>query len=495
MLKNTITQITLLCFILVIALFSTSVAPLLTTWLIDAGTYSHGFLLLFISGYLVYTSLPEIASRPLKPNRQLATFILGVSLTWSAAEIAQIQVVQQLTLPLLIWLSIAFLAGINAAKYLLIPVFCLYFAIPIWDVFTPALQTITVAATENILNLFNIPVIINGNLITIPSGIMEVAGGCSGLNYLLTSISLALIYSHVLGQNWAGVSLTVLLSIFSALIANWVRVSSLVLIGHASEMQHSLINNHHTFGWVIFAAFLVPLFGLLLPFLHRFPNLHRANQHTSQAAKQRTTIGTTDIAILFSCLACGPLLILVITALPTKEAQTITLDYATSHPQNAKPYQWQPDFPNTDQTINISHQWHQHPAVSHIYFYGYQKQSHELVGHYNHLYTDNGWRVKSNSIITPIATTPYRRAILHHPRAGKRLFYYRYYVGGYTATSDLIAKLYQLISIASWRTDASLIGTSIACASDCSNEHLALEDKVSPQLLSLAAAIEIALHP
>lgn len=51
---------------------------------------------------------------------------------------------------------------------------------------------------------------------------------------------------------------TIFIAAALGLLANWLRIYILVLIGYHTEMQSSLMNDHETFGWVVFAFILIP---------------------------------------------------------------------------------------------------------------------------------------------------------------------------------------------------------------------------------------------
>jgi exosortase/archaeosortase family protein len=51
---------------------------------------------------------------------------------------------------------------------------------------------------------------------------------------------------------------TLIVAITLGLIANWLRIYLLVLIGYHTEMQSSLMRDHETFGWILFACLLMP---------------------------------------------------------------------------------------------------------------------------------------------------------------------------------------------------------------------------------------------
>ena len=140
------------------------------------------------------------------------------------------------------------------------PCFFLIFLVPVWGVLTPYLQELSTRAVSIIMNYTGIPTYVEGNLITIPPGVFEIAGGCSGLRYLLVSLSISslFIFLHIKKFSHGFWFLTA--AILGALLINWIRITALIAIGYFTDMESNLMHDHNDFGWYLYVPFLIALF-------------------------------------------------------------------------------------------------------------------------------------------------------------------------------------------------------------------------------------------
>jgi len=102
-----------------------------------------------------------------------------------------------------------------------------------------------------------IEVLIQDVYITIPVGTFKVANGCSGLRYFLVALTVVILFCFRFlktPQSWIKLGLYAVLLSF---LTNWVRIGYLVYVGHVSNMQDPMIEDHNMLGWFIF---IVPVF-------------------------------------------------------------------------------------------------------------------------------------------------------------------------------------------------------------------------------------------
>lgn len=134
----------------------------------------------------------------------------------------------------------------------------LIFTIPIWSELTDTLVNLSSIVVGHAVKLSNITVLLDGSSLFLPSGTIYIADGCSGIRYLIISLLMGYILI-LLNQYKLRVAIATLIAACAlGLIANWLRIYLLVLIGYHTEMQSSLMHDHETFGWVLFACLLVP---------------------------------------------------------------------------------------------------------------------------------------------------------------------------------------------------------------------------------------------
>src|ERR1700730_3413960 len=124
------------------------------------------------------------------------------------------------------------------------------------------LQLVAAKWAAALLELVRVPVLLEGNLLTLARKQLDVAEACSGIRSLLSLVTLAIIYGYLLeSRKWARVVL-VCAAVPIAVAANSFRVFGTgLLVQHGDE--NGAEGFYHTVsGLVIFAVALVMLFAL-----------------------------------------------------------------------------------------------------------------------------------------------------------------------------------------------------------------------------------------
>ena len=238
-------------------------------WTENNHTYSHGYVLLAFSIYAMY-----IDRRWLIPSPSFSACLLGlvIGALWFAAVSVQVRLVQQMLVPVIIFYLLISIVGFRNAFKAAVPVFSLYLAIPVADFFLDPLQDLTTFIVSIFVRLSGITAFIDGYDIHLPYGVMRIADGCAGLNYMLAGVCMGVFYGYLNLQMWRHKVFALLLIAIFALVGNWIRVYLLIMIGYYSEMQSSLVHEHGFFGWVTFAILLAIYFFLMEWFTRKYTN-------------------------------------------------------------------------------------------------------------------------------------------------------------------------------------------------------------------------------
>lgn len=147
-------------------------------------------------------------------------------------------------------------------KKTIFPAFFLVFMMPIWGGLVPILQGISTAVVSVLMSLTSIPIYVEGNVISIPNGVFEIAGGCSGLRYFLVSSAISSLYIYLYLKRAKSAAIFAFTALFGALVVNWIRILALILIGYFTNMESSLMQDHNNFGWFLYLPFMFGLFQL-----------------------------------------------------------------------------------------------------------------------------------------------------------------------------------------------------------------------------------------
>ena len=224
----------------------------------DGTTYVHGSLLLAVSLWLVWRNgiNRPVLVLDLQPAAAVLLFICGVTWAWSVQ--AGIGILAMLLLLLTAVLAALTFFGQEGFRRSVFPVLLLVFATPLWGSFNGLLQSATVGAVQFGLLLAGIPVAFEGNRVDLASGSFEIAGGCSGLHFMISALAIAALLGELNHDTLRRRCKLLALAVGMALIMNWLRVFLIILIGQLTQMQHYIVaTSHYEFGWALFAAMLV----------------------------------------------------------------------------------------------------------------------------------------------------------------------------------------------------------------------------------------------
>lgn len=247
----------LLLFVIVAA--NIPIAETLARYSFDDGTYSHAYLIPFITLYLYFNLAKyRLIQYRVTPNI-FALGLLGLScFGLFVATNAQISTIY--------WLAYVaiFVFTVNAifkfSWYAIFPAAYLIFIVPVWGALITVLQNISTYVVTFLMGFSGIPTYVEGQIITIPAGVFEIADGCSGLRYFIVSLAISSLFIFLYIKNTKKAILFISVAIAGALVTNWIRITALILIGEYTNMQSPLMEDHNTFGWYLYIPFMVGLF-------------------------------------------------------------------------------------------------------------------------------------------------------------------------------------------------------------------------------------------
>ena len=223
----------------VVALFTLAYLPalqmLVEKWA-DSEEYSHAFLTLPIILYMVWTKrqiLSEIESR--YPSLGLLLILLS-SLLYLFALLTEVHTIIALSTYLTIVGCLVYLFGVTIIKELFTPLLLLLILIPVPEQLfiklTFPLQLKVSQASEFIIRIFGIPLLREGNLMTIPEKTFEVVDACSGLRSSISLLTLSVIMGYYMVQKIPSKLILLAASIPTAIAVNIFRVSIMILVYH-----------------------------------------------------------------------------------------------------------------------------------------------------------------------------------------------------------------------------------------------------------------------
>lgn len=273
--------------VVAILAYENGTAFLLSKWLdFDHGAYNHGFLLLLVTLYLLYSEVDiarDISRRLNYIGFVAAAFFLILASALEAISVVGLQIIAFYFFVVFLILAVF---GEKILKKAIVPIGLMLFAMPIWDGLGPILQRITLEMSYLMVKAAGIPVFKDGFYLMIPAGNFEVAAGCSGFSYFMAAFPLAIFYAATHFKNKMRFFLVVGAIVIASIVANWMRVFIIIVAGHMTDMQHYFVTvEHFNLGWFIFAFMFVALLFLF----KKIPDERRAR----------------DVANMNECLVAG----------------------------------------------------------------------------------------------------------------------------------------------------------------------------------------------
>jgi exosortase A len=236
-----------------------TVQSLIAIWT-RSDTFAHGFLIVPISAWLVWNRREHLAAVDVRPNFLVLPLLPLVGFGWLLGHLAGAAIVQQYSLLLMIVLLVWTILGNQVVRALAFPLFFLAFAVPVGDFLLPPLMEHTADFTIFALRLTGIPVHREGLFFTVPSGNWSVVEACSGLRYLIASLTVGVLYAHLTYRSFMRRAVFIAAAVAVPIVANWLRAYMIVMIGHLSSMKYAVGFDHLIYGWLFFGLVMLILF-------------------------------------------------------------------------------------------------------------------------------------------------------------------------------------------------------------------------------------------
>ncbi|MEP6557634.1 MAG: exosortase A [Burkholderiales bacterium] len=223
-------------------------------------TFAHGFFIAPISLWLIWRQRERLAAATpvVSPIWALPLLLLGV--TWWIGYVTAANVVVQFSFVGMLIAGVFLTLGWSVARLILFPLMFLLFAVPFGEFLLPLLIEKTADFTIWALRLTGVPVYREGNNFQIPSGAWSVVEACSGVRYLIASITVGALFAYLNYRSWKRRLVFVAVSIAVPVIANWVRAYMIVMLGHLSDNRIATGVDHLVYGWVFFGIVISIMF-------------------------------------------------------------------------------------------------------------------------------------------------------------------------------------------------------------------------------------------
>jgi exosortase D (VPLPA-CTERM-specific) len=237
--------------------FHSGVAELVHRWS-SQEEYSHGFLIPFVSVWLLWSRRDALRSGIGQPSWLGLVLILLAALMNLIGDLSAIFILSQVGFVVALAGIALAIGGYSLLRVVLVPIIFLLFAIPlpyfIDAILTLQLQLVSSELGAFVIHLFQIPVYLDGNIIDLGNYKLQVVEACSGLRYLYPLLSLSFLAAYLFQAPIWQRAVVFLSAVPITIGMNSLRIGLVgVLVSHWGIAQAEGVL--HLFeGWVIFIA-------------------------------------------------------------------------------------------------------------------------------------------------------------------------------------------------------------------------------------------------
>ncbi len=426
-----------------LALYGDTAAAMAAIWW-RSDTYAHGMLVAPIVVYMLATRREELARLTPHPAWGGVMALLALACGWAFAGAAEVGVVQQFALVMMIPALVWALMGAQLVRAAAFPLAYLLFAVPVGESLVVPLQDFTAAFTVRALQFTGIPVFWEGHFITIPSGNFEVAEACSGIRYLIASAALGCLYAYLSYRAlWRRLAF-ILLALVLPVIANGIRAYGIVMIAHLSDMKLATGVDHIVYGWLFFG--LVVLFMFWLGRLWMEP-LAAAPAPVAAVAGGPLRPPFTAAGLALLALAVGLLLALRVAHVAPVAVPALAAPQVPGWQDRGPAADWTTHYPGAARELKRRYVAGDGGARVELFVAAYAgaRGDGTLVSSTNLVYDPAQW-IHAGDARLELAT-PQGPLVLHEQRLihgdARRTVWYWYQLGARTETRPVVAKLLQ----------------------------------------------------
>jgi exosortase A len=270
-------------------------------------TFAHGFLILPIAIWLVWTRRELLAAVQPEPAWWVALLIIPPGMAWLLAWLVDVVVGQQLALVAILIVGSWAILGHRLAGVLAFPLFFLFFAVPMGEGLIAPMMEFTATSTVWLIKMSGIPVYREGLMFALPTGSWSVVEACSGVRYIIASVTVGVLYAYLTYRSWTRRVIFVLVSAIVPVFANTLRAYIIVMLGHFSNMKIATGADHLIYGWVFFGIVIFVMFWLGSFFREdQLAAIQDDSQgqevHNQSDGSHRSLVGTLLIALVIASL-------------------------------------------------------------------------------------------------------------------------------------------------------------------------------------------------
>jgi EpsI family protein len=291
--------------------------------------------------------------------------------------------------------------------------------------------------------LIGVPSHIEGTLVVMPNGIIEVAHGCSGQAFFTVGLAVAALLGELEGATLVRRAVLFLVLGALAVLSNWLRVLVIIDAGYTTNMRHVLVSRgHFVFGWVLFTVVLVTAVWFLA-------RAARPGPQDPQPSSGPRSIGTgmETYAAAVAALIAMPLVVYIFVAARDEQAPPLAFRAPVGQGEWRGPLSpvgkgWQPEFVGDHSQWYFAYQNMSGHNVELVAIgYPLQEQGRELVNEENALLGATATSMTAEGRVK-LDEGSYVESMGTDGQGRRWLVWYVYDIGGHEFVSPLMSQLW-----------------------------------------------------
>ena len=437
----------------ILALYRETAMSMVEIWS-RSETFTHAFLVPPISLWLIWRIRSSVALVPPRPSVWPLLALAGAGVVWLLGELAAVGVLSQFALTTMLVLAVPAVLGLPVTRRVIFPLAFLYFAVPFGEFAMPQMMEWTANVTVLGLRMSGIPVYREGLHFVIPSGNWSVIEACSGVRYLIASVTVGTLFAYLSYHSLKRRLIFVVVSFVVPVIANWVRAYMIVMLGHLSGNKLAAGVDHLIYGWLFFGIVIMAMFWIGARWREdELPPSREISHGTPTRIAAKSSVLIAALAVIAMATVWPLAQWQIERSLPPEVSQLEALGPIAGWPASSDNFaDWRPLFENASAEMQSSFVSEGRMAGLYLGYYRNQGDSRKMVTSGNVLVrsTDVHWaKVAGASRQLALAgqSIDVRTAELRSSADSSRMLVWQWYwVNGHLTDSDYRAKAYTALS-------------------------------------------------
>jgi exosortase A len=452
------------------ALYWQTIAAAVTVWWVSP-TFSHCFLIIPLSAYLIWGKRRELAAMtPVACPRALPLAIPVIAASF-VGTLASINEIEQLAFIAFVQVLTLSLLGPRVYRSILFPSLYLFFLVPMGEYLIGPLQAFTTKFIDVWLNWLGILHYTEGNMIQLANGSYQVAEACAGLRFLIATIAVGALFAHFTYRKWSKIVLFMIACVIVPVIGNGFRALGIVLLAHFSDNKIAVGADHLVYGW----GFSVVLLGILMFVGMKFADDFNADNAVLPPAVRVRPPHILPLTVLAALIAVS--VVPAFAAWQANSAGTVNVTAFSVPPAiqgwsvGQVSHDWAPGYLSPDAKLEFAMRDADPlspPVDVFVDYYIDEAEGHNLISSSNKMWDEDVWHpIIQGSKMARIEGQPVQFRELQIGSGGiSRLIWWTYAAGGQYTTSGMQVKLHRVRTALMGGRGAALIAISTIVDSD-----------------------------